>query len=351
MPYSSDAPLLATPTARLFPAVGCDSMAAAVPVPARSVVDAVDEHYPLIAILGPTASGKSALAVALAQGFAGEIVNYDSVQLYRGFETGTGKLPSGERRGIPHHLLDLVDPGEVFTAGDYRNAALEVLQSMRERRKMPILVGGTGLYLRALLLGLFEGPPRSERLRARLKALGERRSGNYLHRLLRRLDPEAAARIHPRDRQKIVRALEVFLLTGRPMSALLGRGRKALRGFRAFKVGLNPGRVQLHHRINRRVEQMFAAGLMSETKEAISTANSADIKVLGALGYRQASAALRGEITEQEAVRQTQLATRRYAKRQMTWFRREPDVHWFTGFGDNPQVQSQVCEWLRQCGI
>ena len=322
-------------------------MAAAVPVPARSVVDAVDEHYPLIAILGPTASGKSALAVALAQGFAGEIVNYDSVQLYRGFETGTGKLPSGERRGIPHHLLDLVDPGEVFTAGDYRNAALEVLQSMRERRKMPILVGGTGLYL----LGLFEGPPRSERLRARLKALGERRSGNYLHRLLRRLDPEAAARIHPRDRQKIVRALEVFLLTGRPMSALLGRGRKALRGFRAFKVGLNPGRVQLHHRINRRVEQMFAAGLMSETKEAISTANSADIKVLGALGYRQASAALRGEITEQEAVRQTQLATRRYAKRQMTWFRREPDVHWFTGFGDNPQVQSQVCEWLRQCGI
>jgi tRNA dimethylallyltransferase len=314
------------------------------------MADLVGEDYPLVVILGPTASGKSALAVGLGERFEGEIVNYDSVQIYRGFDIGTGKTPPHERRGIPHHLLDIAAPTDDFTAGDYRGAALEALQSLRARNRLPILVGGTGLYLRSLLLGLFEGPRRSQELRARLRALaeGKGKRGDYLHRLLRRLDPPTAARIHPRDTQKIIRALEVCLLARQPMSAMLERGRERLRGFRRLKIGLNPERASLCRRLDQRVKQMFAAGLMDEARAAATRPEAPNIKVLGALGYRQACAALRGEISEEEAIRQTQSATRRYAKRQMTWFRREPHVTWFAGFGDDPEVQHQVVDWLRR---
>ena len=304
------------------------------------------EAYPLIAIVGPTAAGKSELSLFLAESLDGEIVNYDSVQVYRGFNIGTGKVPLEARRGIPHHLLDLKDPSELFTAGDFRRGALAALAGVRERGKLPILVGGTGLYLRALLLGLFEGPRRSEELRRRLGFLRERRGREFLHRLLERLDSQSAARIHPRDTQKIIRAVEVCLLARRPLSAALASGRSRLRSFFTLRVGLNPDRGKLSERINQRVEQMFAGGLLEETRILLARTDAPRLKPLEALGYRQASAALRGRISLEEAVRQTQAATRQYAKRQMTWFRREPGVQWFAGFGDDPEVQREILAWL-----
>ena len=193
-------------------------------------------NYPLIAIVGPTAAGKSALALALAERLNGEVVNYDSVQLYRGFDVGSGKLPLAERRGVAHHLLDCLEPADVFTAGDYRREALKVLADLRGRAKLPIFAGGTGLYLRALLVGLFEGPVRSEALRERLRAMVERRGREFLHRLLARLDAAAAARIQPRDTQKLIRAVEVCILARQPLSALHARGRAGLEGYRVIKA-------------------------------------------------------------------------------------------------------------------
>lgn len=300
----------------------------------------------MLVIVGPTAAGKSALALVLAKELQGEVVNYDSVQMYRGFDIGTGKVPVGDRGAIPHHLLDIVEPDRVFTAGDYRREALPVLALVREGGRLPVLVGGTGLYLRALLLGLFDGPPRSEALRARLYRMAARRRQDFLHRLLKRMDPVAASRIHPHDRQKIIRAIEVCLLAGQPLSALFRRGRAALEGFRIVKLGLNPDRAELQRRINHRVEQMYRTGLLDEARAALARPDAARLRPLQALGYPQACAAVRGEITQEDAVRQTQAATRRYAKRQMTWFRREADVTWFNGFGDDPKIQREVLAWL-----
>jgi tRNA dimethylallyltransferase len=304
--------------------------------------------YPLVAIVGPTAAGKSALALAVAERFAGEIINCDSVQVYRGFDIGSGKLPAEERRGLPHHLLDILEPGEVFTAGDYRRAALNALQGIRQRGKLPVLVGGTGLYLRALLLGLFEGPPRSDALRARLREMAARRGRGFLHRLLARLDPDRAGQIKRQDTQKIIRAIEVCLLARQPMSRLLEGGRRGLSGFRVYKIGLDPPRRLLYQRIDRRVEQMFAAGLLEETRAMLARPDAARLKPLEAVGYRQACEALRGALSVADAIRAAQTATRHYAKRQLTWFHREKDVTWFAGMGDAPEVQQQVLFWLER---
>lgn len=302
--------------------------------------------HPLIAIVGPTAAGKSALALALAERLKGEVVNYDSVQLYRGFDVGSGKLPLAERRGIAHHLLDCLNPADVFTAGDYRREALKVLADLRTRDKLPVLAGGTGLYLRALLVGLFAGPVRSEALRERLRAMVERRGREFLHRLLVRLDGVAAARIQARDTQKLIRAVEVCILAKQPISAMHASGRSGLEGYDVIKLGLNPPRAQLYERINRRVERMFAAGLMDETEALLHLPEAARIKALGALGYRQARAVVEGKASRDEAIIETQKATRRYAKRQLTWFRREPEITWQEGFGDDPHVQSRMIEFL-----
>jgi tRNA dimethylallyltransferase len=318
---------------------------------AFGMVVPIDKGAPLVAIVGPTAAGKSALALALAESLDGEIVNYDSVQLYRGFDIGSGKLAPEERHGIPHHLLDCLEAEEQFTAGDYRREALRVLAEIKARARLPVLVGGTGLYLRAVFMGLFDGPSRSEELRGRLRALAERRGREFLHRLLKRLDPEAAVRIQPRDTQKTVRALEVCILARTPISKMQARGRSGLEGYRVVKVGLHPERRELYQRINRRVEWMFARGLVEETRALLARQDSSRIKALGALGYRQASAVAQGQLSLPEAILQTQMATRRYAKRQMTWFRHEPGIIWFGGFGDDPQVQSQVLELLRDAGI
>ena len=301
---------------------------------------------PLIAIVGPTAAGKSALALLLAERLNGEVVNYDSVQLYRGFDVGSGKLSRAERRNIPHHLLDCLEPPQTFTAGDFRREARKVLDDLRRRGKIPIFVGGTGLYLRALLLGLFEGPGRSEHLRERLRNMAERRGREFLHRLLIRLDAAAAARIQPRDTQKLIRAVEVCILTKQPISEMHAGGRDGLEGYHVIKLGLDPARAQLYDRINRRVEDMFASGLMEETDALLHHSDAARIKALDALGYRQAREVWAGKTSRQEAVLATQLATRHYAKRQLTWFRREADVTWFEGFGDDPQVQCRIMEAL-----
>ncbi len=311
------------------------------------MVDEVGKDYPLIAVAGPTAAGKSELAVYLASRLGGEVVSYDSVQFYRGFDIGTGKLPVDERQGIPHHLLDCLDPAEPFTAGDFRREAAKVIEGIRERGNMPILAGGTGLYLRALLMGLFEGPPRSEALRARLRAMAGRQGREFVHRFLRRLDPDSAGRIDPRDLQKVIRAVEVCVVAGTALSNMHARGREPLPGYECFKIGLNPDREQLYARINRRVERMFAAGLEAETGRMLERTDATSIKGLGSLGYRQVVAALRGEITVEEAVRDTQTATRHYAKRQITWFRRELDMNWFGGFGDDPALQREALEDLK----
>jgi tRNA dimethylallyltransferase len=247
--------------------------------------------------------------------------------------------------------LDGLEAEEQFTAGDYRREALRVLAGIKERARLPIFVGGTGLYLRAVFMGLFDAPPRSEELRGRLRAIAERRSREFLHRLLKRLDPEAAARIQPRDTQKNVRALEVCILARTPISKMQARGRSGLEGYRVVKVGLDPERKELYARINRRVERMFARGLVEETRALLARQDSSRIKALGALGYRQACAVAKGQMSLPEAILQTQVATRRYAKRQMTWFRHEAGITWLGGFGDDPRIQSQVIDLLHEMGV
>ncbi len=292
----------------------------------------------LIAILGPTASGKSELALALAERHQAEIVNYDSIQIYRHFNIGAAKLTPAERRGIPHHLIDILDPQDVFTAGEFARRAGATVREIRDRRRLPILVGGTGFYLRALLDGLFAGPTRNEELRRRLA----RRSGPRLHKLLQRFDPVAAKRIHANDVPKLIRALEVTLLARRPITELFRESRQALEGFKVLKIGLMPNRDALYARINQRTEAMFHSGLVEEVRGILASGFPETAKPFESHGYRQALQFLRGEFDRHEAVLQAQQNTRRYAKRQITWFRREKDVVWFHGFGDDPGVQGEV---------
>jgi tRNA dimethylallyltransferase len=294
----------------------------------------------LIVILGPTASGKTSLSLALAERFQGEIVSCDSVAVYREFEIGTAKPSREQRASIPHHLIDVVSPSEVFTAGDYSRAARNAIAEISARSHLPIVVGGSGLYLRALLEGLFPGPPRSEELRQRLRQRAGERGSPYLHRMLQRLDPDAGKAIHPNDLSKIIRALEVCIAARKPITQLWQRGRNPLEGFHTLRLGLNPDREALYERINSRARQMFENGLVEETK-ALLDRYGGQARALDSLGYKQAGQYLRGEMELQQAITLAQQGHRNYAKRQMTWFRREPDVHWFSNFGDDPQVQKE----------
>lgn len=295
----------------------------------------------LVVVLGPTASGKTALSLALAERFRGEIVNCDSVAMYREFDLGTAKPTASERARAPHHLLDCIAPTSHITAGDYARRARQVLDEIKARGHSPIVVGGTGLYLRALLEGLFPGPQRSEKLRERLRQLAEGRGSNYLHRILRRLDRAAAEMIHANDAPKVIRAIEVCLASRQKMTELWQRGRDPLRGFRVLRLGLDPDRQALYDRINRRAQQMFEAGLIEETQRLVEQYGEA-AGPLCALGYKQALQFLHGELTREQALQAAQQAHRNYAKRQMTWFRREPEVHWLRGFGDEAQIQHEA---------
>jgi len=302
----------------------------------------------LVVILGPTGSGKTALSLALAARFRGEIVNCDSVAMYREFDIGTAKPTSAERASAPHHLLDFFDPAGYMTAGEYARQARATLLQIKSREALPIVVGGTGLYLRALLEGLFAGPQRSEQLRERLRQRSEEKGSAYLHRILGRLDPAAAAKIHAHDLPKLVRAIEICLASRTKMTEIWQQGRDPLHGFRIVRIGLDPDRNALYQRINQRAQRMFEAGLVEETRTLLAKYGEA-ARPLAALGYKQAIQLLRGAINHETAVQAAQQAHRNYAKRQMTWFRREPEVLWLAGFGDNPRVQNEAI--LRVAGL
>ncbi len=297
----------------------------------------------LVVVHGATASGKTSLALQLAEHFSGEILSCDSVAVYREMEIGTAKPSAQERARIPHHMLDVVSPDQPYTAGDYSREARAVLCGIVERNRLPIVAGGTGLYLRALLEGLFPGPQRSEALRQRLRAIEKKRGSTYLARILERLDPVSAARIHPNDASKLVRAIEVTLTARRPMSASWEVGRNRLQGYRILRLGLDPPRAALYERINLRAAAMFSLGLVEETEQLLARYGT-DCRPLASLGYRQAALALHGEISLPEAIASTQQGHRNYAKRQGTWFRREQDVYWLQGFGDEPAIVKRAMD-------
>jgi tRNA dimethylallyltransferase len=306
---------------------------------------------PLVAIVGPTASGKSALGVWLAERLGGEVVACDSTQLYRGFDIGTAKPSASERRGVPHYLIDVLSPREEATAGGYRQLALAVLEDLRRRERLPVFTVGTGLYLRALLEGLAEVPQRSEELRERLRASAEERPPGHLHRLLRRLDREAAKKVAPQDEQKLIRAIEVCLLARKPISEVHRSGRAPLEGWRVLKIGLLPPREKLVERIHARTDAMLARAWILEVHALLERGFDETAKPFDFLGYRELCAVLRGELSLEEARAAIQQATRRYAKRQLTWFRKEADVRWFSGFGNDPEIQAGVMERLQAAGI
>lgn len=296
-------------------------------------------------VLGPTASGKTALALGIARRFGGEIVNCDSVAMYREFEIGTAKPSAAERAEVPHHLVDCVDPLADITAGEYARQARQVLgeivlRESEQRSHLPIVSGGTGLYLRALLEGLFPGPQRSEELRNKLRGRVEKHGTGHLHRILRRLDALAADRIHANDVPKVIRAIEVCLASRQPMTELWRQGREPLHGFRILRLGLNPEREALYARINQRAAKMFDQGLIGETQRLLGKYGE-QARPLASLGYKQAVEFLRGEVDRETALAAAQQAHRNYAKRQITWFRREPEVHWLAGFGDDQAIQAE----------
>jgi len=304
-------------------------------------------ELPLLVIVGPTASGKSSLGVWLAERLNGEVIACDSTQLYRGFDIGTAKPTMTERCGVPHHLLDVLDGAEESTAGGYRELAIEVLNNLRARKRHPILTVGTGLYLRALLEGLADVPQRSEELRERLWASAEVHATGYLHRMLRRLDPESAEKIAPADEQKLIRAIEVCLLTKKPISEVHRSGRKPLMGWRAVKIGLMPEREALYERVHARTDAMLTHGWLEEVRGLMESGMPEGAKAFDFIGYRELQKVLRGEMQLEEARAAIQQVTRRYAKRQMTWFRREKGVRWLAGFGDEPRIQNEALESVR----
>jgi len=318
----------------------------------------------LIVILGPTASGKSAFAIELAKRLNGEILVCDSTQVYRHFDIGTAKVaPAGARvtdvprdqHGIPHHLVDLVEPNEIFTAGDYRRHALLALDDLRRRSKLPILAAGTGLYLRALLEGLADAPTRSEELRDRLRRSAKQHGATHLHKILARLDPASAARIAPRDTQKIIRAIEMRILAKKPVAEIFRPDRDALEGYAITKIGLAPPRPALYARIDARVNEMLAAGWLDEVRALVASgahearenvAIAPDSKPFQFIGYSDLRAHLEGTITLAAAIANIQQSTRRFAKRQLTWFRREPDVHWLESFGDADETLAAALDLI-----
>jgi tRNA dimethylallyltransferase len=306
-------------------------------------------QQPIIAVMGPTASGKSALGIELALRAGGEIINCDSVQVYQEIEIATAKVPLAERRGVPHHLLDFVSPRINYTAGDWARDAARKIEEIEARGAAALLVGGTGFYLRALREPFFPGPPTDENLRRRLTLLRERRGMDYLHRMLSRVDQLSAAKLHARDWPRVQRALEVRFQTGRAISAQLReRMEPPASAARLHVIALAPTRAELYERINRRAEEHFAAGLVEEVRRLLDRGVPPESNALGSHGYRRVVEHLRGERDLPAAIEQTKLDVRHYAKRQLTWFRREPGVHWFEGFGDDERVQEQVFSHVRE---
>jgi len=303
-----------------------------------------------VVILGPTASGKSSLAIWLAEQLNGEVLVCDSTQVYKHFDIGTAKVPVAEQHGIPHHLVDLLEPEQIFTAGEYRRRALRVLSELAQRRKLPILTAGTGLYLRALLEGLSDAPERSEELRSRLRERAQQRGPEHLHRVLERLDPVTASRIAPRDTQKVIRAIEMRMLAGKGVGEIHLGGRSGLEGYAVEKIGLSPARDTLYAKIEARTESMIRHGWLDEVSRLILKGIPPDAKPFQFIGYSELRSHLNGEVPMELAVQKIQQATRQFAKRQLTWFRKEPGVHWLPGFGDDPQIAAAALELVQISG-
>ena len=300
----------------------------------------------VVAVLGPTASGKSALGLALAERLDGEIVNCDSTAVYRGFDIGTDKVALEQRRGIPHHLVDIVEPTAEYSAADYARDAAAAIEAIAARGRVPILVGGTGFYFRALTRGLFPGPGKDAALRARLEAVARRGGVERLWRMVRRVDPASAERIQPRDRLRLVRALEVYLLTGRPLTAHFAATRAPLAGRHVVAIGLRLPAALTAERVARRVDQQFERGLMAEVTGLLARGVPETARPFGGLVYRQALDLLHGR-RDQDATRALIVQeNRRYARRQLIWFRKEPTLEWFDGPGESPDVIARVAAML-----
>jgi tRNA dimethylallyltransferase len=308
----------------------------------------------VIAILGPTAAGKSALALALAERHRGEIVNCDSTAVYRGFDIGTDKTAVADRRGIPHHLIDIVDPTDEYTAAQYARDAASTIREIQSRRRLPMLVGGTGFYYRALTRGLFPGPGRDARMRQRLESIASRRGVAFLHRMLKRVDPESARRIQPRDLKRIVRALEVFFLTGQPLTDHFADTSSPIAGMTVVAVALRLPAAMTSDRVTRRVDAQFERGLLDEMRGLLARGVPEDARPFGGLVYRQAMEHLRGVRDERATRALIAQENRRYARRQLIWFRKEPNLTWFDGPGESPStiaaVQALLDRRLKEVG-
>ena len=297
----------------------------------------------IYAIAGPTVSGKTALAVELALRVGGEVVNFDSVQIYRGIEIATAKPTEEEKRGVPHHLIDYVDPRVNYTAAGWASDALRTIEEIESRDKTPILVGGTGFYLRTLRQPLFESPKTDEQLRERLRKIKNERGAEHLHQMLRRIDRDAAERLQPRDYPRVMRALEVYFQTGERISTQQpNRAEPSELAGRIKLFVLNPPRDELYEKINVRTDQHFEAGLVEEVKRLIADGVPQSSNALGAHAYRRVCEYLRGERTLESAIEKSKQDVRNYAKRQLTWFRKEPDAIWFDGFGDDAQTRHRI---------
>ena len=296
----------------------------------------------VVAILGPTATGKSALALAVAERHHGEIINCDSTAVYRGFDIGTDKMARADRRGIPHHLIDIVEPTEEYTAAQYARDAATAIRDVHARGRLPILAGGTGFYFRALTRGLFPGPGRDAPLRRRLESIAERRGVTFLHRLLRKVDPESALRIQPRDLKRLVRALEVFFLTGRPLTAHFADTTSPIPDVHVVAIGLRLPPAEISERVTRRVDEQFERGLLNEIRTLLARGIPETVRPFGGLVYRQAMEHLHGVRDEPATRALIAQENRRYARRQLIWFRKEPNLSWFDGPGESATTIDSV---------
>ena len=303
---------------------------------------------PILAILGPTATGKSALGIELALRHGGEIISCDSTAVYRGFDIGTDKVPMAQRRGIRHHLIDIVEPTDVYTAARYVRDAVSAIEEIYARGRWPILVGGTGLYYRALVRGLFPGPGADAVLRSRLEAIADRQGVEFLHRMLKRVDAESAVRIQPRDRKRMIRALEVYFLTGTPLTAHFAATTSPLAEYTTVSVALSPPLSLIHERVARRVDTQFEQGLMDEVRGLLACGVPERARPFGGLVYRQALEHLRGMRNEADTRELITRENRHYARRQLIWFRKEPNLVWLPTSGEDPETLKAVESLLTQ---
>jgi len=301
-----------------------------------------------LAVVGPTATGKSALAIAVAQRIGGEVVACDSTAVYRGIDIGTDKVPVAEQGGIPHHLIDVVGPAVVYSAARYAADAAQVMRAITARGRIPIITGGTGFYYRALVRGLFPGPARDTALRARLERVAERRGVESLHRWLARIDARSAARIQPRDLKRLVRALEVYLLTGRPLTEHFEATASPIADYALITIGLDMPRELLRARVTRRVDEQFARGVVREVATLLEAGVPPTAHAFSGLVYRQVMEHLQG-VRDEPATRALIVQENmRYARRQLMWFRKEPGVRWLAGPGEAPDVQARAVAMIRE---